>query len=110
MGTNIYYLELMPILLNIFQPQKLVNKTTKAEILFFLKKKRQETLEKKLGCIFIKIKTSEAKRLYDTDYEASKIQIFISKFKDQKNKRKRKQNKRTRGQNKKIKTSINKSK
>ena len=47
-----------------------------------MKKKRQEALEKKLGCIFIRINTSDAKRGYDTDYEVSKIQIFISEFKD----------------------------
>ena len=60
-----------------------MNKTTKAEILF-LKKKRQETLEKKLGCIIIRINTSDTRRGYDTDYEVSKIQIFISKFKEKK--------------------------
>ena len=49
-----------------------------------MKKKRQEALEKKLGCIFIRINTSDAKRGYDTDYEVSKIQTFISKFKDKK--------------------------
>ena len=47
-------------------------------------KKRQEALEKKLGCKFIRINTSNAKRGYDTDYEVSKIQIFISKFKEKK--------------------------
>ena len=75
-----------------------------------MKKKRQEALEKKLGCIFIRINTSDAKRGYDTDYEVSKIQTLISKFKDKKNHRKRKQNKRAIRWNKKIKTSINKSK
>ena len=43
------------------------------------KEKRQEALEKKLGRKFIRINTS--KEGYDADYEASKIQIFISKFK-----------------------------
>ena len=43
------------------------------------KEKRQEVLEKKLGRKFIRINTS--KEGYDADYEASKIQIFISKFK-----------------------------
>ena len=81
MAANTYYLELMSILLNIFQPQKLMNKTTKAGILF-LKNKRQEASEKKLDCIFIRINTSDAKRGYDTDYEVSKIQIFFSKFKE----------------------------
>ena len=42
--------------------------------------KRQEALEKKLGCKFIRINTS--KEGYDADYEASRIQTFISKFRD----------------------------
>ena len=61
-----------------------MNKTTKAEILFLKKKKRQEALEKKLGCIFITINTSDAKRGYDADHEVCKIQIFISKIKEKK--------------------------
>ena len=42
--------------------------------------KRQKALEKKPGCKFIRINTS--KEGYDADYEASRIQTFISKFKD----------------------------
>ena len=42
--------------------------------------KRQKALEKKLNCTFIRINTS--KKNYDADYEASRIQTFISKFKD----------------------------
>ena len=38
----------------------------------FLKKKRQERLEKKLSCKFIRINTSNAKKGYGTDYEVSK--------------------------------------
>ena len=38
MDANTYYLELMPILLNIFQLQKLMNKHTKAENLHLRKK------------------------------------------------------------------------
>ena len=78
-----------------------------------LEKKRQEALEKELGCKFIRTNTSDAKRGYDTDDEVSKLQIFISKFKDKKkNKRKRKQNKKLEGKKKKKKnkTSMNKSK
>ena len=41
MGTNTYYLEMMSILLNIFQPQKLINKTTKAENLFLRRKDKR---------------------------------------------------------------------
>ena len=40
--------------------------------------KRQKELEKKLNCEFIKINTS--KENYDADYEASRMQTFISKF------------------------------
>ena len=47
--------------------------------------KRQKALEKKLNCTFIRINTS--KENYDVDYEASRIQTFISQFKDNKNKK-----------------------
>ena len=43
-----------------------------------LKKKKTRGIRKKNDCIF----TSDAKRGYDTDYEVTKIQIFISKFKE----------------------------
>ena len=46
-------------------------------------KKRQEALEKKLNCTFIRINTRREK--FDVDYEASRIQTFISHFKDNKN-------------------------
>ena len=51
-----------------------------------LKKKRQKALEKKLNCEFIRINTSREN--YDADYEASRIQTFISKFKDKENENK----------------------
>ena len=47
-------------------------------------KKRQETLEKKLNHTFNKINTS--KENFDVDYEVSRIQMFTSQFKDNKNK------------------------
>ena len=43
-------------------------------------RKRQKALEKKIGCRFIIINTR--KEGYDGDYEASRIQTFISKFKN----------------------------
>ena len=58
-------------------------------MILFLKKKRQEALEKKIGRKFIRINTSDAERSYDIDYEVSKIQIFISKFKEKKIKKKK---------------------
>ena len=44
--------------------------------------KIQIALEEKLNCEFIRINTS--KEGYDADYEASRIQVFISKFKENK--------------------------
>ena len=41
MDVNTYYLELMLILLNIFQPQKLMKKVIIAEILFLRKKDKK---------------------------------------------------------------------
>ena len=45
---------------------------------FLFKEKRQKALEKKLNCKLIRINTS--KENYDADYEASRIQVFISQF------------------------------
>ena len=39
-------------------------------------------LKKKLNCTFIRINTSREN--FDVDYEASRIQVFISQFKDNK--------------------------
>ena len=66
--------------------------------------KRQEALEKKLVCKFIRINTSNAKNGYDLDYEVGNIEAFIDEFKDrqlekEKLKKKNKQkNKRSRRQ------------
>ena len=80
------------------------------ELIFEKKKKRQEALEKKDGCKFIRINTSNAKEGYDADYEVSKIQPFISKFKEKKRKEKENKIKELEDKIKKIKTSVNKSK
>ena len=76
---NTYCLELIIILLNIFQQQELMEKVILTEILF-LKKKGKRHQKKKLNCTFIRINTG--KENYDADYEASRIQTFVSKFKD----------------------------
>ena len=60
MGVNIYYLELMFILINFYQQQKLMKKGHTDRDLIF-EEKRQEALEKKFGCKFIRINTSNAK-------------------------------------------------
>ena len=50
----------------------------------FLKKKRQKALEKKLGCKFIRINTSNVKNGYDLDYEVGNVQAFTDEFKNKK--------------------------
>ena len=47
-------------------------------------KKRQEALEKKVGCKFIRIITSNAENDYDLDYEVNGIEAFIDEFWDKK--------------------------
>ena len=49
--------------------------------------KRQKALEKKLNCKFIRINTSREN--YDIDYDVTRIQLFVSQFKDNKIKKKR---------------------
>ena len=49
-----------------------------------LEEKRQEALEKKLGCKFIRINTSNAKNGCDLDYEVGNIEAFIDDFKNKK--------------------------
>ena len=83
MGINIYYLELMFILLNISQPWKLMKKVILTEILFS-KRKDKKHQKKKLDCKFIRINTSNAKNGYDLDYEVGNVQAFIDEFKNKK--------------------------
>ena len=53
--------------------------------------KRQEALEKRLNCTFIRINTS--RKNFDADYEASERQTFLSQFKDNKIKERDNKNK-----------------
>ena len=55
MGANIFYFELIFILINFYQQQKLMKKDILTEILF-LRKKDKKHWKKKLGCKFIRIK------------------------------------------------------
>ena len=59
-----------------------MKKVVLIETLFL--KKRQKALEKQLNSTFIRINTN--KENFDIDYEASRMQTFISQFKDNKNK------------------------
>ena len=80
MNVNTYYLELMCILMNFCQQQKLMKKDILTGTLLLRKKKKKEALEKKLGCKFFRINTSNAKNTYDLDYEVSDIEAFLDKF------------------------------
>ena len=55
---------------------------TDRDIIF--EEKRHKALEKKLGCKFIRINTSNAKIGYDLDYEVDNKQAFINEFKNKK--------------------------
>ena len=76
MIKNTYCLELIFILLNIFQQQKLMKKVILTEILF-LKKKDKRHQKKNLTVHLLELILVEN---YDADYEASRIQAFISNF------------------------------
>ena len=82
MGVNLYYLELIFILVNVFQQQKMMkkNKHTGRDIIF--EEKRQKALERKLGCKIIRINSSNAKNGYYLDYEVGNAQAFIDEFKN----------------------------
>ena len=80
---NTYYLEQIFILLNIFQQQKLIKKVILIETLFW-KEKDKKHQKKNLNVNLLELIL--VKKNYDADYEASRIQTFISKFKDKKNK------------------------
>ena len=55
---------------------------TDRDIIF--EEKRQKALEKKLGCKFIRVNTSNAENGYDLDYEVGNVQAFIDEFKHKK--------------------------
>ena len=55
---------------------------TDRDVIF--EEKRQKALERKLGCKFIRITTSNAKNSYDLDYEIGNVQAFIYEFKNEK--------------------------
>ena len=57
------------------------------EIIF--EEKRQKALQKKLGCKFIRINTSNAKNSYDLDYEVGNVQAFVDELKNKEIKKKK---------------------
>ena len=98
MGVNVFYLQLMFILINFYWQQKLMKKDILTDILF-LRKKDKKHQKKKLGCKFIRINTSNSKNGYDLDYEVGSIEAFIDELKNKKNKRTRRQNKKKKKKN-----------
>ena len=83
MGVNIYYLELIFILVSIFLAIEINEKRhTDKDIIF--EEERQEALEKKLGCKFIMINISNAKNGYDLDHEVGNVQALFDEFKNKK--------------------------
>ena len=84
MGINIYYLELMLILLNISQPQKLMKKSLLTETLFLRKKYKKHQKKNLVVNLLELIPVNKAMMQIqqNTVDEASRIQTFISKFKD----------------------------
>ena len=66
--------------------------------------KRQEALEKKLACKFIRINTSNAKIGYDLDYEVSNIEAFTDDFKNKKLRKLEDKTKELEDKNKNLKT------
>ena len=69
--------------------------------------KRQKALEKKLGCKFIRINTSNAKNGYDLDYEVGNIEAFIDEFKNKKIKELEYKIKELENKNKKLNNQLN---
>ena len=53
--------------------------------------KKTKGIRKKLGCKFNRINTSNAKNVYDLDYEVGNVQAFIDEFKNKKIKKLEKQ-------------------
>ena len=70
--------------------------------------KTQEVLEKKLGCKFIRINTSNAKNGYDLDYEVNGIEAFIDEFQNKKLKEVKDENKELKDKNKELEEKLEK--
>ena len=59
-----------------------MKRDTDRDLIF--EEKRQKALEKKLGCKFIRINTSNPKNDFDLDCEVGNIEAFIDEFKNKK--------------------------
>ena len=79
MKINTYFLELMFILLNISQLEKLMKIFTLTEILF---QKRKDKKYQKKNLVVNLLESIRVEKAMMQDYDVSRIQAFISKFKD----------------------------
>ena len=107
MGINIFYLELMFILINFYQQQKLMKKIIPTETLF-LRKKGKKHQKKKFGCEFIRINTSNAEIGYDLDYEVNGIEAFIDVSQKEKIKEEKDENKELKDKTKELEEKLEK--
>ena len=78
MDVNTYYLELMFILLNVFQPQKLMKKTMLAEILFLSRNDKKHQKKNLIVNLLELIHVSVVMK----NRNIGRIETFISRFKD----------------------------
>ena len=109
MGVNIYYLELIFILVNIFQQLKLMKKVILTDAIL-LRKKDKKHQKKNLDCKFIRTNTSNAKNEYELDYEVGDVQTFIDELKNKKIKKLEKKLKNEKDKDKELKEKLEKEK
>ena len=83
MGVKIYYIELMFILINFYQQQKLMEKDMLSKILF-LRKKDKKRQKKNLLVNLLELIQVMQKNGYDLDCEVGNIEVFIDEFKNKK--------------------------
>ena len=89
MGTNTYYLEMMSILLNIFQPQELINKTTKAENLFLRREDKRHQKKNLVVNLLKLIQVTQKEVMIQTKLVKYKYLSVNSKTKKKKKTRRR---------------------
>ena len=88
---DIYFSEYSLFIFSIYSFSVEIDEKGHTDRDFIFEEKRQKALEKKLGCKFIRINTSNAKNVYDLDYEVGNVQAFIDEFKNKKIKKLEKQ-------------------
>ena len=107
MGVNICYLELIFILISVLLAVEIDEKGhTDRDSIF--EEKRQEALEKKLGCEFVRINTSNAENGYHLDNEVNATEAFIDEFQNKKTKEVKDENNEVKDKNKELEEKLEK--